>query len=95
LVRLDAPSSEEEESFEASDSEDPLDESPGLCDVRYGPRALEVRRGSGEWVRLWLLGGDGVLPGCGPANRSSHMMHHPFPAVAVVVLGPSLLSSVK
>ena len=92
LFRFDAPSSEDEESFDASDNEDPLCESPGLCDVRYGPRALDVRRGSGDWVRLWLLGGDGVFPGCGPANRSSHMMHHHFLAVAVVVSRSRVLS---
>jgi hypothetical protein len=64
-VRRDAPSSEDEESLETSESEDVLDVRPGLCDVRYGPRALDVRRGSGDCARLWLLlGGDGVLPGC-------------------------------
>jgi hypothetical protein len=83
LVRFDAPRKEDEESFETSDKDDPLDEMPGLWDVRYGPRALDVRRGSGDCERLWLLGGDGVLPGCCPANRSSHMMDQPPPTCTV------------
>lgn len=94
LLRFDAPSSEDEESFEASDNEEPLGDRPGRCDVRYGPRALDVRRGSGDWVRPWLLGGDGVFPGCGPANRSSHMMHHHFSAISVVASKSRLLSFV-
>jgi hypothetical protein len=87
LIRFDAPSSEDEESFETSDKDEPLGEMPGRCDVRYGPRALDVRRGSGDCARLWLLGGDGVLPGCCPANRSSHMMDPGFPQLSLAKAG--------
>ena len=68
--------------------------------MRYGPRALDVRRGSGDCdcERLWvLLVGEGAVPGCCPANRSSHMAAHRSPItqhtlLAVAVASPSDLS---
>jgi hypothetical protein len=48
LVRFEAPRSDDEESLDTSDRDEPLGEIPGLWDVRYGPRALDVRRGSGD-----------------------------------------------
>lgn len=76
LALLDMPRRDEDESLDTKDIDEPRLTRPGRCEVRYGARTLEVRRGSGDWALLWLvlLDGDGVAPGGGPPNRSSHML---------------------
>lgn len=63
---------DDDESLETREREDARGECP-RCEVIYGLRLLEVRRGAGEY---------GLLPGCGvagpeaaapEASRSSHM----------------------
>jgi len=51
LARFDAARSEEDESFDTSESVEPLAVPPARWDVRYGPRELEVRR-NGDIGRL-------------------------------------------
>lgn len=50
--RFDDARREVAESLDTRDNEEPLGVPPWRCDVGYGPREAEVRRGRGEIGRL-------------------------------------------
>ena len=72
LARFAEARNEEEESFETKERDDALGVPPERWDVKYGPRVLDVRRGSGNGEMGRLFGWEDDVPICGLA-RSSHI----------------------
>jgi hypothetical protein len=73
LALRDDPSSDADESLDTRDTADPRGVNPERCDVTYGLRLLEDRRGRGEYGRLPGCD-EGAEPPSLACNRSSHIV---------------------